>query len=242
MTAGHIIAIGGAGFAEAPAAPALERYLLAQAGKPRPRVCFIGSASGDNDWYVARFYETFGALDCTPSHLALFRRTRDARAHLLAQDLVYVGGGNTKSLLALWRDWGLPELLREAAANGCVLAGTSAGAICWFDAGVTDSWGDGLRVLPALGFLPGSCCPHYDGEAERQPFYRQAMVTGAVQPGHAIGDRAALHFHDGTLLRAIATQQDAMAFHVSSEAGVCIEAPLPVQLLADDGMPLPRTH
>ncbi len=235
MMQGQIIAIGGTGFSEAPAEPALERYLLAQAGTARPRVCFIGSASGDNDGYVSRFYETFAALDCTPSHLGLFRRTRDLRSHLLAQHLVFVGGGNTKSLIALWRDWGLPELLREAAAGGCVLAGTSAGAICWFHSGITDSWGDGLHVLPTLGFLPGSCCPHYDGEAERQPYYRQAMAAGAVQPGHAMDDCVALHFRDGVLLRAVATRTDARAFHVSSEAGLCIERPLPVQLLGAEG-------
>ena len=246
MHTGQIIAIGGVGFTEAPHAPRIERYLLAQiqltqeAQRTRPRVCFIGSASGDNDHYVARFYETFAALGCEPSHASLFRRTGVLREQLLAQHLVFVGGGNTKSLLALWRDWGLPELLTETAAAGVVLAGISAGAICWFDQGVTESWGDGLRALPGLGMLRGSCCPHYDGEAERRPAYRRLMQDGAVAEGYAIDDRAALHFRDGELLRVVADNTTAKAYRVlrqadGAEASDMAEVALPVQVLNDQG-------
>jgi peptidase E len=98
----------------------------------------------------------------------IFKRTPDLRAFLLNQDVIYVGGGNTKSMLVVWRDWGLPELLREAWEKGIVLTGVSAGAICWFEQGVTDSWAGELRPFDCLGFLPGSCCPHYDGEGNRR--------------------------------------------------------------------------
>ena len=246
MQTGQIIAIGGTGFSEAPRAPRIERYLLAQtqltqeAQQARPRVCFIGSASGDNDTYVARFYETFAALGCEPSHVSLFRRTRALRDQLLAQHLVYVGGGNTKSLLALWRDWGLPALLAEAAAAGVVLAGTSAGAICWFEQGITDSWGDGLRALPGLGMLSGSCCPHYDGEAERRPTYQRLMLDGAVPAGSAVDDHAALHFRDGELMRVVAANTRAkayqVAFRASADEGRDVEeVVLSAQVLNDQG-------
>jgi dipeptidase E len=117
----------------------LDRYILAQARVPEPAVAFVPTASGDADASIVRFYTAFSGLPCRPSHLALFRRTPDLRSYLLAQDVIYVGGGNTKSMLAVWREWGLLELLREAWASGIVLAGISAGAICWFEQGVTDS-------------------------------------------------------------------------------------------------------
>src|SRR5262245_48042145 len=111
----------------------LDQYVLAQARTSVPSIAFVPTASGDADASIVRFYTAFAGLACRPSHLALFRRTPDLRAYLLAQDVIYVGGGNTKSMLAVWRDWELPELLREAWASGIVLAGTSAGAICWFE-------------------------------------------------------------------------------------------------------------
>lgn len=237
MPAVQIIVIGGAGFTDALRAPRIERYLLAQTAHARPNVCFIGTASGDSDNYLTRFYETFAALDCVPSHLSLFRRTRNLRAHVLAQHLIFIGGGNTKSLLALWHDWQLPDLLREAAHAGTVLAGTSAGAICWFDAGITDSWGDGLRSLPCLGFLHGSCCPHYDSEIERRPVYQRLIIAGTVQPGYALDDHAALHFRDGVLWRAVAANKRAKAYQVVSEADLCAEAPLAMHVLDNAGIP-----
>src|SRR5262245_43734347 len=121
---------------------ALDGYVLAPARVPQPAVAFLPSAGGDSANYVVRFYVAYQWLSCRPSHLSLFRRTPDVRSYLLAQDVIYVGGGNTKSMLAVWRDWALPEVLREAWESGIVLAGISAGAICWFEQGVTDSFAD----------------------------------------------------------------------------------------------------
>ncbi len=123
----QIIALGGGGFSYGE--PALDSYILEQARRPSPAVTFVGTATGDSDRYLAKFYAAFAKLECRPSHLPFFSRTPDLRAHLEAQDVVYVGGGNTRSLLAVWRDHGLPELLREAWASGTVLTGISAGAI-----------------------------------------------------------------------------------------------------------------
>ncbi|HKI75501.1 MAG TPA: Type 1 glutamine amidotransferase-like domain-containing protein, partial [Pseudomonadales bacterium] len=155
-----IVAIGGGGFSEG-SEPGIDEYLLTLCDAPRPAIGFIATASGDADRYLVKFYSQFSRLDCHPSHLPLFARTPDIGDWLQRQDIVFVGGGNTKSMLAVWDAWNLPQLLKTALDAGKVLAGISAGAICWFDAGVTDSFEGRLQALDCLGFISGSCCPHY---------------------------------------------------------------------------------
>ena len=175
----QIIALGGGGFSMEPDNLALDEYVIEQAGKPNAKVCFLAQASGESQEYTLRFYQAFSRLGCPATHLTLFAcPPQDARALLLAQDVIYVGGGNTKSLLALWQAWELPTLLRDAYERGIVLAGISAGANCWFEQGVTDSASLAIDVLPCLGFLPGSFCPHYDGEAERRPTFHGCWPKG----------------------------------------------------------------
>lgn len=227
----QIIAIGGGGFDPRPGPTALEGYLLAQARRPRPAVAFVGTASGDANDYLVNFYATFTRYDCRPTHLTFFRRTPDLRRFLLEQDVLYVGGGNTKSLLGVWREWGLPALLREAWEAGVVLAGLSAGAICWFEQGLTDSFGDQLAMLPCLGFLPGSCSPHYDGEPERRPAYQALVAGGQALPGYAIDDFAALHFCAGEPPVAVASRPGAGTYRIEALDGAVRETPLPVRLL-----------
>src|ERR671912_3040759 len=146
----NIIAFGGAGFLAEPRNLALEKYILDQTGKDRPAVLMIATARGDDAEYVAKFHAAFGELGARTQHLPFFHRTPDLRTLLLGQDAIFVGGGNTKSMLAVWRDWGLPEVLREASAAGVVMAGVSAGGICWFEGGGTDSWARRPRPLPCL--------------------------------------------------------------------------------------------
>lgn len=154
----RIVAIGGCGFAEEAGDGALFRYLVTLTGKARPEVCFIPTASGESPEYIINFYQRFNALGCGTRHLAFFPNppTADLRGYLLACDLIFVGGGNTKSMLALWREWGVDAILREAWERGTVLAGVSAGMICWFEQGLTDSVPGPLTPLPCLGFLSGS--------------------------------------------------------------------------------------
>ena len=206
----------------------LDQYVLAQARTPEPAVAFVPTASGDADSYIVRFYTAFAGLPCRPSHLPLFRRTPDLRAYVLAQDVIYVGGGNTKSMLAVWHDWGLPALLQEAWDSGIILAGISAGAICWFEQGVTDSFAGALRPLTGLGFLPGSCCPHYDGEAARRPTYHQLLHTGEISAGFAIDDGAAIHFVNTAVHRVVASRRGATAYRVQMRNGAVQEEALPV--------------
>jgi len=228
----QIIALGGGGFSMEPENLTLDRYVLAQARPPEPAIAFVSTASGDADSYLVRFYTAFAGLPCRPSHLPLFRRTPDLRAYLLAQDVIYVGGGNTKSMLAVWREWGLPELLREAWYSGIILAGISAGAICWFEQGVTDAFAGELRPLPCLGFLPGSCCPHYDGEAARRPTYHQLLLNGEITPGYAIDDGAALYFVNTDVHGVVASRRGATAYRVQMRNGAVHEEPLPVDYRA----------
>jgi peptidase E len=151
---------------------------------------------------------------------------------VLAQDAIFVGGGNTRSMLAVWHGWGLAELLEEAAAAGVVLAGVSAGAICWFEQGVTDSWADRLRPLECLGWLAGSCCPHYDGEVERRPAYHSLLRDGHLKPGYAIEDGVAIHFKSGKVERVVSKRSGSRAYYVSIADGKVKEEPLEPQLLS----------
>ncbi len=177
------------------------------------------------------FYTSFLKLRCKPSHLSFFKRTPDLRAYLLDQDVIYVGGGNTKSMLAVWREWQVPQLLREAWGSGIVLAGISAGAICWFEQGLTDSWAERLRPLKCLGFLPGSCCPHYDGEAERRPALHRLLARGDLAAGIAIEDWTGVHFIDTKIERVISAKAGSRAYAVRTVNGSVQEVALPVAIL-----------
>jgi peptidase E len=226
-----IIAIGGAAFSAEPRNLAIDRYILDQTKKQRPNVLFIPTATGDADPYIAKFYAAYASLDAKPLHLSFFQRTVDLRAVISAQDAIYVGGGNTKSMLAVWADWGLADLLKQALASGTVLAGVSAGAICWFEQGVTDSWADSLRPLDCLGFIAGSCCPHYDSEAERRPSYHALLAKGSLTPGIAIEDGVAAHYRHGRLERVVASRPRARAYHVTAASGVVKEDPIAATVL-----------
>jgi peptidase E len=214
----QIIAIGGGGLA-ATDGYLLERYIVGRVVErwqiERPNVLFLPQAGGENSEYVVRFYRAFTSLNCRPTHLSLFTpHTAEIETLLLEQHLIYVGGGNTKSMLALWREWGLDHYLKRAYEQGIVLTGVSAGAICWFEHGVTDSIPGQLTALPGLGFLPGSCTPHYDSEVLRRPTY-QRMVSGREIPaGYAFDDGTAGHFVDETLLKVVSARPAARGYHL----------------------------
>lgn len=200
MVTTQIIALGGGGFSEEPGNPLLDLYVLQAAKKKSPKICFLPTASGDAEGYIEKFHACFKGYECVPSHLSLFKpHTADIMDFLLSQDILYVGGGNTKSMLALWREWKIDAALKDALGQGIVLAGISAGAICWFEEGATDSIPGRISVLPCLGFLPGSCCPHFDAEPLRRETVPRLIKEGTMKPGYAIDNSAALHFVDGSL-------------------------------------------
>ena len=216
----QIIAMGGGGFSMEPENPLLDLYILGQTETKKPKVCFVPTASGDAENYISRFYNAFENHDCKPSHLSLFRPpTRDLEDYVLDKDIIYVGGGNTKNLLALWKEWELDVIMRKAWQHGKILAGISAGSICWFEEGVTDSFGSGLQPLKALGFIKGSNCPHYDGEEERRPAYHSFVASGSISAGYAADDGAALHYVDEKLFKVVSSRPDAKAYHVRESDG-----------------------
>jgi peptidase E len=221
----RIVACGGQLLGES---PALRDYVLSLADSAEPRVCLIPTASGDSPEVVARF-ELELAGRGVASHLALFRRTiADVRAHLLAQDVIVVSGGNTASMLAVWRAHGVEDALREAWRRGIVLAGSSAGALCWFEGGVTDSFGPTLQPLAGgLGLIGGTFCPHYDSEPERRPTYTRLVREGQLQPGLAADDHVALSYAGTELEEIVAAHAGARAWRVDA-AG---ETPLAPRIL-----------
>ncbi len=237
----QIIAMGGGGFSMEEN-PALDLYVLAQTRKRTPAVCFIATASGDADAYIEKFYAAFKSHRCRPTHLPLFRRTPDLKQVLLTQDVIYVGGGNTKSMLAVWREWELPRLLRQAWGRGIVLAGISAGAICWFRTGVTDSAAVGLAGLPGLGFLPGTCCPHFDGEPERRPGLHRLVARGKVSRALALDDGAAAHFVGRTLTQIVTSRIQARGYEVRRSGRRAIETALPAVPLLATGKPASKSR
>lgn len=227
----QIIVLGGGGFSMEPDNPLLDLYILKQAKKVKPQISFIPTASGDSDNYISRYYNFFNQQDCITSHLSLFNPpTRDLESFILEKDIVYVGGGNTKNLLALWKEWGLDGILRKAWNQGIVLAGLSAGSICWFEEGVTDSYGDGLEPIKCLGFLQGSNCPHYDGEIERRPAYHKLIESKKIQSGIATDDGVAIHYKEQGISKIVSSRPKAKAYSVSFETKV-IETELQTEFL-----------
>jgi dipeptidase E len=226
----QIVAFGGGGFSMESGNPLLDDYVLglaAAAGRDRPKVCFLPTASGDADHYLVRFYRHFPASRCEPSHVSLFRRDRgvaDVREHLLAQDLVYVGGGSLISLMGVWRAHGVDVMLREAWEAGVVMAGLSAGSLCWFGEAMSGYHGE-CQAVRGLGLLPCSNAVHYDKEADRRPAFMAAVREG-MPGGYAAEDGAALHFVGEELARVVTSRPDARAFRVDAVDGEVVELPL----------------
>ena len=210
----NIIAIGGGGFGANPGQGIIEKYILKQTKKKNPKICFIPTATGDNEAYKVNYYSTFTNLDCCPSHLDFFKRTPDLNDLILNQDAIFVGGGNTKSMLAVWREWGLDKILKKAYLNGTVMSGVSAGAICWFQNGITDSWASNLKMMPCLNFIKGTCCPHYDEEPERKPAVKNFLLRNKIKNVYAVDGGAALHIKDEKIFKSIIFKKNKSSYLV----------------------------
>jgi dipeptidase E len=215
--------------------PLLDEFVLSLARSPSPRVCFVPTAGGDADGYVADFYRAFARLRCRPADLQLFRRTvSDLASFTLAQDVIYVGGGNTASMLGVWRAHDLGDVLRRAWEQGVVLCGLSAGMNCWFAESVTDAFGGGHLVAlhDGLALLPGSACPHYDGEELRRPAFQRLVASGELGDGWGADDGAALVFRGEGLAEVVASRPGTGAYRVERDgAGGIIERRVPARYL-----------
>lgn len=233
----QIVAFGGGGFSMESGNTLMDDHVLALTGRPRPRVCFIPTASGDADHYVVRFYRAFSARADT-SHVSLFRRDTgggavegDLEAHLMQQDLVYVGGGSVLSLLGAWRAHGLDTILERVWLGGTILCGVSAGSLCWFKESVTAFHGAPQRV-DGLGLLPYSNCVHYDGEPARRSEFRRTVATGPCR-GYGIDDGAALHFRGTELFDVVTSRRGAGAYEMTLEGGAVTQATLAARYLGE---------
>ncbi len=234
----QIVALGGGGFSMENDSSLLDDYVLSLIGPGRPRVCFLPTASGDADHYVVRFYRRFSA-ECEASHVSLFRRDQgtggvedDLASHLLAQDLIYVGGGNVVSMLGAWRAHALDTVLRKAWRRGIVLCGPSAGSLCWFEQALSAFHG-APRAVRGLGLLPYSNCVHYDAEPARRVEYHRFVGDG-MPPGFAVEDGVALHFRGTELARVVSSRRDGSAFLVEPDAGHVRETRLAASYLGSD--------
>jgi dipeptidase E len=211
----HIIGLGGGG--DTPEqSQRLWNYVLGVVGKDRPRMLFVPTAIGDADEGIVWFYERFAGRG-ELRHLKTFPYPPENLRELIhEQDAICVSGGNTANMLAIWRVHGLDELMREAWKNGIVLWGASAGMICWFEQGVTDSFGPALEGMDCLGFLSGSACAHYDGEEMRRPRYRE-LVDGGLKEGVAAEDGVAIHYLDTEISEIVTCRPGAAAYRVTRE-------------------------
>lgn len=210
----------------------VDALILRATGKPQPRVCFVSTPSGDLPEHIEKFDLAFPPDVCEPSHLAFFRKPgnrsiplADLESHVLKQDVLYVGGGNTKSALGVWREWGLDRTLLKAYEAGVLLCGMSAGAMCWFEAGITDSfWGAGYRPLAGLGFLPGGCAVHYNSDPQRRLRLHAALQAGAVPPTVAIDDSSAVLFEEGQIRRVYRWGEGKGAYSVAAATNAVKES------------------
>jgi peptidase E len=221
--------------------PALDAFVLSLTSRSWPRICFLPTASGDPKEQIRNFHGRFDDWPCEPTTIDLFRLGQHPvhlREHLLSQDVIYVGGGSMRNLLAIWREHGLDRILAEAWRQGVVLCGLSAGAMCWFEGGISKS-GGALEVVPGLGLLPGSMSVHDDGAPERHAAYVEAVRTGTLPAGYCADDGVGLLFNGRRRVDAVSSRPGAGASRVGlDDEGELIIEPLAVRDLRDRTVPV----
>jgi aminopeptidase N len=227
----QVIAIGGGGFGRTQESKLIEQYILDQTSQVKPNICFIPTATGDLDPYIVNYYSVFSKLNCHPSHISFFKRTIDLEEHIAKQDIIFVGGGNTKSMLAVWKEWKLDKMLLKAYQNGKILCGVSAGAICWFEQGITDSWASNLNTMDCLGFIDGMACPHYQEEKDRRPSVHKLLKNKNAISGYAIDGGAAVHFKKGEYYKSLQFYSNSNVYKVSLVDGNVNESQLDIDKL-----------
>jgi peptidase E len=213
----HVVAIGGGMLMPDGRVPVLLEYALGLTGRREPRLCVLNTATGDDPRWTLAMYDRLAGHPARVRHLNLFPmpNVADPEDLLLSQDIIFVGGGSVANMVAVWRVHGLDVIMRKAWQAGIVLGGSSAGGICWFEAGTTDSFGRELRAFTdGLGLLSGSYCPHYNSEPGRRPLYHRLVGEGMLPAGIACDDGAAAHFTDDAQAELLADRPGASAYRV----------------------------
>lgn len=223
--------MGGGGFLEEPDNPLLDDFFIGLCGKPKPKVCFVGTASGDAISAHERFYAAMKKRNVEASHLALFKPPPGSlEDYVMSKDVIYVGGGNTRNLLVLWKEWGLDTILRKAYQRGIVMGGISAGSLCWYEQGVTDSITGILSKIDCMGVLEGSNCPHFDGEIERRPAFHRLLKDG-MKPGIACDNGVAGYFVNEKLAEFVSSRPSAKAYRLQMNGATISETPVEPRFL-----------
>jgi dipeptidase E len=220
------ILVAGGGFIS----PAFIGYMAELTGKPRPRICYLPTAVGDQPAAIINFYKNCAWLNVTPlvqaSFIASTEQHESWEEALLSTDAIIASGGNTLNQQAIWRAQGIDVVLRQAWDRGIVLGGSSAGSLCWFEEGTTDSRPKELSIVQCLGFLAGSHCPHYNSEPGRRPLYQSLVASGQMKAGYACDDDAGLYFENDRVARVVSTREGAKVYHVSVVDGTLVERTL----------------
>ena len=203
------------------------RYLAEITGKPRPKLLYLPTANGDSPAGIISWYQNCAPLNVEASHqisfIASVRQTRSWEEVLLSVDGIVCSGGNTLNQQVIWKAHGIDVILRQAWDRGIVLGGASAGSLCWFEEGTTDSRPKELSTVQGLGFLKGSHSPHYDAEPGRRPLYQKLIGSGQMRPGYACDNDAGIYFEDNTVKRVVSTRAAAKVYYVSVEGGKLVE-------------------
>jgi dipeptidase E len=216
--------------------PRFVKYAAALTNKELPRLCYLPTASGDNPDLINNWYAQCSALNVKAFVQRMFISSYEQQASfedvLLSMDAIFVGGGNTLNMMAIWKAQGIDKILKTAWESGIVLAGGSAGSLCWFEEGTTDSRPKEISKVECLGFLKGSHCPHYDSEVTRRPMYQGYISRGELKPGYACDDRAAIYFEGNEVKKVLTLSSDSNAYYVSLENGQVVEKKLDKEVIS----------
>jgi dipeptidase E len=211
------------------------RYMATLTGRKRPKLLYLPTASADGPSGIIEWYKSCAPIDVYPlvqeSFIASSRQAQSWEEVLLSVDGIVASGGNTLNQQAIWKAQGVDVILRQAWERGIVLGGASAGSLCWFEEGTTDSRPKQLTTVKCLGFLKGSHCPHYDRESDRRPLYRRLIASGEMKPGYACDNDAGIYFEDNEVRRVVATRPNAKVYYVSASAGQAVERVLEPEMI-----------
>jgi peptidase E len=217
----QIVALGGGGFSYTGKSTPIDKYILSLVSHKNPKICFVPTASGDAESYTNKFYKAFSMENCYMSHFSVFN-SNHPNEFLLDQDIIYVGGGNTFNMLQLWSARGVDKILKKAYENGIILCGISAGSLCWFESGNTDSFGK-MDKMDCLGLLPFSNSPHFNSEKTRRPSFENLIKNKDISAGYGVDENVALHFENEELIKAVKEKEEGSAYFISSENGLITE-------------------
>ncbi|WP_289644716.1 peptidase E [Maribacter aestuarii] len=210
-------------------------YMAKATGKENSNICFIPTASGEDKAYITEFYNVCSQLDVTPHVMSVWINSYDHKESfeeiISRMDAIVVGGGNTLNMLAIWKAQGIDTALKKAYENGVVMGGGSAGSLCWFNGGTTDSRPKELSIVKGMKFIDKSHCPHYNSEKFRRPLYHQNILSGALSDGYACDDRSAIHFKNGEVHKSISLDFDNHSYYVHKKNGKIIEDAIPCEVI-----------